>query len=82
VKLLSKFNKDGKMRESLINRIILVTADVPTTFCEFETDYRDQDKPDLEEAFYYLEDREKNLKDKANCVHSVATYLAKTGENV
>jgi hypothetical protein len=68
VKLLSKFNKDGEMKELLINRIQLLTADVPTTFREFETDYRDQDKLDLEETFYCLEDREKNLKEKASCV--------------
>jgi hypothetical protein len=42
VKLLSKFNKDGKMRESLINPIQLLTRDVPTTFRKFETDYIDQ----------------------------------------
>jgi hypothetical protein len=82
VKLLSKFNKDGSMRQLLINRIQLLTRDVPTTFREFETDYRDQDKPILEEAFYCLDDRERNLKEKASCVQSVTTYLAKSEENL
>jgi hypothetical protein len=82
VKLLSKFNKDGTMKESFITRIQLLTADVPTTFHEFETDHRDQDKPNLEEAFYCLEEREKNLKDKTSCVQSVTTYLSKTGQNL
>jgi hypothetical protein len=36
----------------------------------------------LEEAFYCLEDREKNLREKACCVQSVTTYFAKSGENV
>jgi hypothetical protein len=35
VKLLSKFNKDGKMKETIINRIQILTADVPTSFREF-----------------------------------------------
>jgi hypothetical protein len=77
VKLLSKFNKDGTMKELLITRIQLLTADATKTFCEFEPDYRDKDKRNLEEAFYCLEEREKNLKDKASCVQSVTTYLAK-----
>jgi hypothetical protein len=68
VKLLSKFNKDGKMRQSLINRIQFLTRDVPTTFREFETDNRDQDKSDLEEAFYCLEDRENFFKVNAICL--------------
>jgi hypothetical protein len=79
VKLLSKSNKDGKMKETIINPIQLLTADVPTSFGEYETDYRDQDKPNLDEAYYCLEDREKNLREKACCVQSVTQYLAKFG---
>jgi hypothetical protein len=82
VKLLSKFNKDGRMRESLINRIQLLTAEIPISFREFETDYRYQDKPDLEEAFCCLGDRERNLRAKTSCVKGVSTYLAKSGENL
>jgi hypothetical protein len=82
MKLLSTFNKDRSMRQSLINRIQLLRRDVPTTFRKFKTDYRDQDKPDLEEAFYCLDDRERNLKEKTSCVQSVTTYLAKSGENL
>jgi hypothetical protein len=82
VKLLSKFNKEGSMRQLHVNRIQLLTRDVPTTFREFETDYRDQDKPDLEEAFYCLDDRERNLKEKTSCVQYVTTYLAKSRENL
>jgi hypothetical protein len=82
VKLLSKSNKDGTMKETIINRIQLLMADVPTTFRKYKTDYRDQDKPNLEEAFYCLEDREKNLKEKACCVQSVTTYLAKSWEKL
>jgi hypothetical protein len=36
---LSKFNKDGKIKETIINRIQLLTADVPTSFRKFEIDY-------------------------------------------
>jgi hypothetical protein len=68
VKLLSKFNKDGRMGELLINRIQLLTKEITITFREFETDCRDQDKPDLEEAFYCLDDREINLREKTSCV--------------
>jgi hypothetical protein len=60
VKLLSTFNKDGRMRELLINRIQFLTKEIPTTFRELKTDYWDQNKPDLEEAFYCLDDRERN----------------------
>jgi hypothetical protein len=42
VKLLSKFKKDGRMRESLINRIQLLKAEIPISFRQFETDYKDQ----------------------------------------
>jgi hypothetical protein len=80
VKLLSKFNKDGKMKETIINRIQLLTADVPTSFREFEIDYKDQDNPNL--AYYCLDDREKNLKEKACCIQLATDYLIKTGENL
>jgi hypothetical protein len=39
VKLLSTFNKDGRMRELLINRIQFLTKEIPTTFRELKTDY-------------------------------------------
>jgi hypothetical protein len=52
VKLLSKFNKDSRMRELLIDRIQLLTAEIPISFREFETDYRDEEKPDLNDALY------------------------------
>jgi hypothetical protein len=68
------------MRESLINRIQLLTKEIPMTFHEFETDYRDQEKPDLEEAFHCLDDRERNLREKTSCVQAISTYLAKLGE--
>jgi hypothetical protein len=82
VKLLSKFNKDGKMKETIINQIQLLTADVPTSFREFKIDYRDQDKRSLDEAYYCLEDREKNLREKLCCIQSATEYLVKTGENL
>jgi hypothetical protein len=82
VKLLSKFNKDGRMRESLINRIQLLTAEIPISFCEFETDHRDQEKLDLDEAFYCLGDRERNVRATTSCVQAASTYLASSGENV
>jgi hypothetical protein len=82
VKLLSKFNKDGRMWESLINQIQLFTKEIPITFREFETDYRVQDKPDLDEALYCLDDWERNLREKTSCLQAVSTYLAKSGENV
>jgi hypothetical protein len=72
----------SRMRQLLINWIQLLTKDIPTTFREFETDYRDQNKPDLEEAFYCLDDRERNLREKTSCVQSVMIYLAKSGENL
>jgi hypothetical protein len=74
VKLLSKSNKDGTMKETIIKRIQLLAADVPTTFCEYKTDYRDQDKPNLEEAFYCLEDWEKNLREKTAFNRSQLIY--------
>jgi hypothetical protein len=70
------------MKETIINRIQLLTADVPTSFREYKTDYRDPDKPNLEEAYYCLEDRETNLREKACCVQLVTTYLAKLGGNL
>jgi hypothetical protein len=70
------------MRESLINQIQLLTKDIPTTFREFLTDYRDQNKPDLEEALYCLDDRERNLREKTSGVQAVSTYLAKSRGNV
>jgi hypothetical protein len=74
VKLLSKSNKDGTMKEMIINWIQLLKAYVPTSFHEYEIDYRDQDKPNLDEAYYFLEDWEKNLREKACCVQSVTQY--------
>jgi hypothetical protein len=83
VKLLSKSNKEGTMKKTIINQIQLLTADVPTSFSEYEIDYRDQDKPNLDEAYYCLEDREKNIREKeCCCVQSVTQYLVKAGENV
>jgi hypothetical protein len=82
VKLLSKFNKDGKMKETIINRFQLLTADVPTSFRKFEIDYRDHDKLNLDEAFYCLEDREKNLIKKACCIQAATEYLVRTWENL
>jgi hypothetical protein len=38
VKFLSKFNKDGSIKERIINQIQLLTADVPMSLREFETD--------------------------------------------
>jgi hypothetical protein len=70
----SKFNKDGKMKETIINPIQLLTADVPTSFREFKTDYKDQDSPNLDEAYYCLDNREKNLKEKACCVQLATDY--------
>jgi hypothetical protein len=47
-----------------------------------EIDYRDQDKPSLDEAYYCLEDREKNLREKARSIQSATEYLVKTGEHL
>jgi hypothetical protein len=80
VKLLSKFNKDGKMKETIINQIQLLTADVPTSFPKFETDYKDQDSPNLDKEYYCLDDREKNLEKKACFVQLATDYLIRTGE--
>jgi hypothetical protein len=82
VKLLSKFKKDGKMKETIINRIQQLTADVPTSFRKFETDYKDQDSPNLDNAYYCLDDQEKNLKEKACWVQLATDYLNRTGENL
>jgi hypothetical protein len=82
VKLLSKFIKDGKMKETIINQIQLLTADVPTSFREFEIDYKDQDNPNFDEAYYCLDDGEKNLMEKACCVQLATDYLIRTWENL
>jgi hypothetical protein len=70
------------MKETTINRIQLLTADVPMSFRKFETDYKDQDSPNLDEAHYCLDDREKNRREKACCVQLATDYLIRTGENV
>jgi hypothetical protein len=51
-------------------------------YLQLSANSKPTDIPDLAEAFYCLEDREKHLKEKASCVQSVTTYLAKTGENL
>jgi hypothetical protein len=81
-KLFIKFNKDSKMKETIINQIQLLTADVPTSLRKFETDYKDQDSPNLDEAYYCLDDQEKNLREKESCVRLATDYLIRTGENV
>jgi hypothetical protein len=48
----------------------------------FETDYKDLDSPNLDDAYYCLDDREKNLKEKACCVQLATDYLNRTGENL
>jgi hypothetical protein len=70
------------MKETIINRIKLLMADVPTSFREFETDYKDQDSPNLDKAYYCPDDREKNLREKACCVQLATDYLIRTGENL
>jgi hypothetical protein len=57
-------------------------ADVPTSFREFEADYKDQDSPNLDNAYYCLDDWEKNLKEKACCVQLAIDYLIRTGGNL
>jgi hypothetical protein len=45
-------------------------------------DYKDEDNPNLDEAYYCLDDREKNLKEKACCVQLATDYLIRKGENL
>jgi hypothetical protein len=62
------------MKETINNQIQILTADVPTSFRKFKTDYKDLDSLNLDDAYYCLDDREKNLKEKACCVQLATDY--------
>jgi hypothetical protein len=66
------------MREWLIDHIQLLTAEIPISFCEFKTDYKDQEKPVLNDALYCLSNRERNFRAKTSCVQAASTYLSST----